>query len=109
MSDDGARDDDPLRLESAVAIRAGGFPCSGPASRRPGGGAAEAGAPVSVTVSTLVPERVVLRDEVPGRVAAFRRVEIRPQVGGLILERPVDEGARVAAGDVLFPRFARRS
>lgn len=59
-------------------------------------------APVQLTVTTMQPERLVLRDELPGRVAARRRVEIRPQVGGLILERLVDEGARVEKGDVLF-------
>ncbi|MTH36374.1 efflux RND transporter periplasmic adaptor subunit [Paracoccus limosus] len=65
-------------------------------------GAAQETEAVRLTVAVLAPERVVLRDEFPGRVAALRRVEIRPQVGRLILERPVDEGARVAAGDVLF-------
>ncbi|RGP35442.1 efflux RND transporter periplasmic adaptor subunit [Pseudotabrizicola alkalilacus] len=62
----------------------------------------ETGSPVLLTVSTLVPERVVLQEELPGRVAALQRVEIRPQVGGLILDRLVNEGARVEAGDVLF-------
>ena len=57
---------------------------------------------VQLMVETVLPERVVLEDELSGRVAAYRRVEIRPQVGGLILERTVDEGARVKAGDVLF-------
>ncbi|MGP3695649.1 efflux RND transporter periplasmic adaptor subunit [Rhodobacter sp. NSM] len=58
--------------------------------------------PVELTLVTLMPERVVVSDMFAGRVAAWRRVEIRPQVGGIILERPVDEGMRVAAGDVLF-------
>lgn len=57
---------------------------------------------VQLTVETVLPERVVLEDELSGRVAAYRRVEIRPQVGGSILARAVDEGARVRAGDVLF-------
>lgn len=58
--------------------------------------------PVQLTLVTLAPERIVLSDTFAGRVAAWRRVEIRPQVGGIILERPVTEGMRVAAGDVLF-------
>lgn len=58
--------------------------------------------PVQLTVTRLEPERLVLHEELSGRVAAWRRVEIRPQVGGLILERLVNEGTRVAAGDVLF-------
>ena len=59
-------------------------------------------APIQLTVMTAVPERLIVSDELPGRVAAWRRVEIRPQVGGLILERLVNEGTRVKAGDVLF-------
>ncbi|QCP87698.1 efflux RND transporter periplasmic adaptor subunit [Cereibacter sphaeroides] len=57
---------------------------------------------VQLMVVTLTPERIVLSDTIPGRVAASRRVEIRPQVGGILLERRVEEGMRVAAGDVLF-------
>ncbi|MEH6775237.1 MAG: efflux RND transporter periplasmic adaptor subunit [Cereibacter changlensis] len=67
-----------------------------------GGGEAGPDRVVQLMVETVLPERVVLEDELSGRVAAYRRVEIRPQVGGLILERTVDEGARVKAGDVLF-------
>ncbi|MFQ6774369.1 efflux RND transporter periplasmic adaptor subunit [Cereibacter sphaeroides] len=58
--------------------------------------------PVQLMVVTLTPERIVLSDTIPGCVAAARRVEIRPQVGGILLERRVEEGMRVAAGDVLF-------
>ncbi|RAP39549.1 efflux transporter periplasmic adaptor subunit [Rhodovulum viride] len=63
---------------------------------------AEAEAAVQLTVAMVEPERIVLASEYSGRVAAGRRVEIRPQVGGLILERHVEEGTRVSAGDVLF-------
>ncbi|MFL6819677.1 MAG: efflux RND transporter periplasmic adaptor subunit [Bradyrhizobium sp.] len=37
-----------------------------------------------------------------GRVAGFRNVEVRPQVGGLILKREYAEGAKVKQNDVLF-------
>lgn len=57
---------------------------------------------VRLTVDTVRPERVVLASDYSGRVAAGRRVEIRPQVGGLILERHVEEGTKVSVGDVLF-------
>ncbi|WP_414897850.1 efflux RND transporter periplasmic adaptor subunit [Rhodovulum sp. YEN HP10] len=60
------------------------------------------GAAVRLTTRTIRPEPIVLEAEHSGRVAAFRRVEIRPQVGGLILERLVEEGARVSAGQILF-------
>ena len=58
--------------------------------------------PLRLGIATVTAEPVVLSETVPGRVAASRRVEIRPQVGGLILERPATEGNRVRAGDVLF-------
>ncbi|MBJ2153152.1 efflux RND transporter periplasmic adaptor subunit [Paracoccus sp. IB05] len=57
---------------------------------------------IQLSVEPIQPERVVLEAELSGRVAAYRRVEIRPQVGGLILERHVEEGARVASGALLF-------
>jgi membrane fusion protein (multidrug efflux system) len=50
----------------------------------------------------------VQRTDVPlaltyaGRVAGFRSVEIRAQVGGIILKREFVEGATVKKGDVLF-------
>lgn len=63
---------------------------------------AEAEPAIQVDVQAVRPERALLEEEFSGRVAAFRRVEIRPQVGGLILERKVEEGMRVKAGDLLF-------
>ncbi|MCW1933831.1 efflux RND transporter periplasmic adaptor subunit [Pararhodobacter zhoushanensis] len=57
---------------------------------------------VLLTVATAQPEQITLETEYAGRVAAFRRVEIRPQIGGVILERLVDAGSLVSAGDVLF-------
>ena len=62
----------------------------------------DAGAPAQVTTLTLQPERVVLIDAFPGRVAAYRRVEIRPQVTGIIKKRLVEGGTEVEAGQVLF-------
>lgn len=55
-------------------------------------------------VSTL---RVQLRslqtdDDLPGRVAAVRTAEIRPQVGGIVQRRLFEQGAEVKAGQVLF-------
>lgn len=58
--------------------------------------------PVLVVTSTLSPKQIVLYDELPGRVAAYRRVEIRPQVGGVITQRLVEEGTRVDEGQILF-------
>ncbi len=48
------------------------------------------------------PEEVPLPVEYAGRVAAFRHVEVRAQVGGILLERAFEEGATVKQGQVLF-------
>ncbi|MCD1634788.1 hypothetical protein K7H91_13535 [Martelella mediterranea] len=56
---------------------------------------ADAGGSAQVTTLTLKPERVVLIDAFPGRVAAYRRVEIRPQVTGIIKKRLVEGGTEV--------------
>ena len=48
------------------------------------------------------PQKVLLTTELPGRTAAFRVAEIRPQVSGLILKRLFTEGSDVKAGQVLY-------
>jgi membrane fusion protein (multidrug efflux system) len=53
----------------------------------------------TVTVQT---ERVVLTTELPGRTSAYALAEIRPQVGGIIQKRLFEEGAEIAAGQVLY-------
>ncbi|WP_426055860.1 efflux RND transporter periplasmic adaptor subunit [Janthinobacterium sp. PSPC2-1] len=70
--------------------------CSKPA---PEEGAAP---PAAVTVLKLQAAPVVLSDELPGRVAAFRTADIRPQVGGIVLRRQFEQGADVQAGQKLF-------
>ncbi|PHV24388.1 efflux transporter periplasmic adaptor subunit [Janthinobacterium sp. BJB446] len=70
--------------------------CSKPA---PEEGAAP---PAAVTVLKLQAVPVVLSDELPGRVAAFRTADIRPQVGGIVLRRQFEQGAEVKAGQKLF-------
>ncbi|MFT3783369.1 MAG: efflux RND transporter periplasmic adaptor subunit [Nibricoccus sp.] len=58
----------------------------------------------SAEVATVVvaPQRVVLTTELPGRTAAFRIAEVRPQVNGLIQKRLFTEGAEVTAGQSLY-------
>ena len=56
----------------------------------------------AVTVLKLHAAPVVLSDELPGRVAAFRTADIRPQVGGIVLRRQFEQGADVKAGQKLF-------
>jgi len=58
--------------------------------------------PPQVGIVTLVSERVALTSELPGRTAAFRVAEVRPQVSGLLNKRRFEEGADVRAGDLLY-------
>ncbi|WP_374443952.1 efflux RND transporter periplasmic adaptor subunit [Stella sp.] len=58
--------------------------------------------PPEVGVVTLAPETVELVTELPGRTAAFRVAEVRPQVSGIVLKRLFQEGGLVAAGQQLY-------
>ena len=58
--------------------------------------------PPAVTVVTLKAEDVTLTASLPGRVVASAEAELRPQVGGLIVERLFEEGSPVAEGDPLY-------
>jgi len=64
--------------------------------------AAAAAPPPQVGIVTVQPAEVPYPVEYAGRVAGFRDVEVRPRVGGLLLKREYDEGARVAQDQVLF-------
>ena len=55
-----------------------------------------------VATVTVQPQKIMLATELPGRTAAFRVAEIRPQVSGLILKRLFKEGSDVKAGQVLY-------
>lgn len=58
--------------------------------------------PPEVAVVTVVPQRVALTTELPGRVSAFLVAEVRPQVGGIVLSRRFVEGSDVKAGELLY-------
>ena len=58
--------------------------------------------PPAVSVVTVQTGKIMLTTELPGRTAAYRVAEIRPQVSGLILERLFEEGTDVKAGQVLY-------
>ncbi len=58
--------------------------------------------PPEVGTVTLVPERVVLTTELPGRTAPYMVAEVRPQVSGLLQQRRFEEGADVRAGELLY-------
>jgi membrane fusion protein (multidrug efflux system) len=58
--------------------------------------------PPEVTVIEVEAGKVPLTYEYAARVAASREVQVRAQVGGILLKRDFNEGAAVEAGDVLF-------
>jgi membrane fusion protein (multidrug efflux system) len=58
--------------------------------------------PPTVEVVSVSEQTVTLTSILPGRVAALEEAEVRPQVGGIILERRFAEGGRVEAGQVLY-------
>jgi len=53
-------------------------------------------------VVELAARDVPLTFQYAARISAFREVQVRARVGGILLERKFTEGARVKAGDVLF-------
>jgi RND family efflux transporter MFP subunit len=58
--------------------------------------------PPEVSVVTLKAASVPVTTELPGRVAALRVAEVRPQVNGIILRRLFVEGSEVEAGQQLY-------
>ena len=58
--------------------------------------------PAEVTVVVMAPHDVSLAYTYGGRVTAFRQVEVRARVGGILEHRTYVEGTRVRAGEVLF-------
>ncbi len=69
--------------------------CSSPKSAAPA-------APPEVGVMTLQVQPVTISTELPGRTAAYRVAEVRPQVSGVILKRLFAEGSEVKAGQQLY-------
>ncbi|MFT4012670.1 MAG: efflux RND transporter periplasmic adaptor subunit [Paracoccus sp. (in: a-proteobacteria)] len=58
--------------------------------------------PPAVSVQTMVPQPLPVINELPGRVAATRTAEVRPQVGGIVISRVFEQGSHIQAGDVLY-------
>ena len=65
----------------------------------PGGGST---GPTEVGVVTISRQQVPYTAILPGRVAASKIAEIRPQVSGIIESVDFREGSRVEAGDLLY-------
>ena len=56
----------------------------------------------SVGVVTLKAEPLNITTDLPGRTAAYRIAEVRPQVSGIILKRNFTEGSDIKAGISLY-------
>jgi membrane fusion protein (multidrug efflux system) len=68
----------------------------------PSTGSGQAGQPPEVGVVTVAARPTTLTTELPGRTSPYRIAEVRPQVGGIIKERPFEEGGQITAGQVLY-------
>lgn len=69
---------------------------------RPEGGPPGGMPPQEVAVVTLAQQRAEVVTELPGRTAAYRIAEVRPQVSGIILKRMFTEGTEVQMGEQLY-------
>ncbi len=88
-----------IALASAVLLAA----CGSDKQQGSAGAAAPAAPPApAVTVVTVRTEAVPLVVELPGRTSPYLIAEVRPQVTGLVKQRPFTEGSDVKAGQVLY-------
>ncbi|HOC38664.1 MAG TPA: efflux RND transporter periplasmic adaptor subunit, partial [Thermodesulfobacteriota bacterium] len=55
-----------------------------------------------VATVTIEAQRIELTTELPGRTAAYRVADIRPQVNGILQKRLFQEGSDVKAGQLLY-------
>jgi membrane fusion protein (multidrug efflux system) len=64
--------------------------------------AAPAMPPAEVTFTPATAETVTITRDLPGRITALRVAEVRARVSGIVLEKAIQEGVDVKAGDLLF-------
>jgi membrane fusion protein, multidrug efflux system len=82
----------PLATAAVMLLAACGQQRSSPVAR----------AAPRVSVVTLRAQSVPISSQLPGRVAAYRTAEVRPQVSGIVLKRLFVEGSEVRAGQQLY-------
>ena len=87
-----------MLLLAACGPKEGGPP-------QPAGAAAPP--PPEVDVVTVATGSVVLTQDLPGRLQAFRTAQIRARIEGIVEKRLFIEGSDVKAGDMLFQIDAR--
>jgi membrane fusion protein (multidrug efflux system) len=89
------------RHRAMAGVILAGFVLAAGCQGQPGSPAKTAPIPEVATV-TIVSQTVELTTELPGRTAAYRIAEIRPQVNGIIQKRLFQEGSDVKAGQLLY-------
>lgn len=89
-----------LKTTAVVALTFVVAACGEDASQSAKGG----GGPKATVVNTLTlaPQTISLIEELPGRTVAYRKIDVRPQVDGIIEERKFTEGAFVEVGQELY-------
>ncbi|MGX1308101.1 multidrug efflux system membrane fusion protein [Amorphus suaedae] len=95
----------PLHLALAATLTMALGACSDPGSAKSDGGEGQTEAktaPARVAAQKVQPRRVVVYDELPGRVSALRTAEIRAQVNGIVKKVLFTEGSDVLADQPLF-------
>ncbi|HNX20647.1 MAG TPA: efflux RND transporter periplasmic adaptor subunit, partial [Acidobacteriota bacterium] len=90
-----------LSCTSLLAAAACGCALLLPGCSRPQANPGPPPAP-EVGVVALAERPVVLTTVLSGRTAPYVVAEIRPQVGGIVRQRPFQEGSDVAAGQLLY-------
>ncbi|CAH1387578.1 efflux RND transporter periplasmic adaptor subunit [Candidatus Nitrotoga sp. M5] len=63
--------------------------------------------PPEVDVITVTPSSVVLTQDLPGRLQAYRTAQVRARVEGVVEKRKFIEGSNVKEGDSLYQIFSR--
>jgi multidrug efflux system membrane fusion protein len=58
--------------------------------------------PKTVRVITVAPTEIAISSQFPGRLAAYRKAEVRARVAGIVTARVYKEGQDVKAGSALF-------
>ncbi len=89
---------------AAVLTLAGCGPKAANGTQAPAGGMPP---PPEVDVVTIAPGSVVLTQDLPGRLEAYRTSQVRARVEGIIEKRQFAEGSDVEAGQTLFRIDAR--
>lgn len=98
----------PLRI-SGMSLLLLLAACGGKDGQQPGAPGAPGGAPqaVEVDVITIATDSVVLTQDLPGRLEAYRTAQVRARVEGVVEKRLFTEGSDVQAGTSLFQIDAR--